>query len=146
VPPQCGLAHELLHHRTTEVILAEYYKVFNELGSGFKEEIFQRAMIIALTEAGLSVQQKVVMRVWFRGRQIGYFTADIVVENVVLLEIKAAKQLESWHTAQTLNYLAASDLEVALLLNFGQKPQFKRLILTNDQKVRPRIPVALDPC
>jgi len=128
-----------LHHRTTEVILAEYYKVFKELGSGFKEEIFQRAMIIALTEAGLSVQQKVVMRVWFRGRQIGYFTADIVVENVVLLEIKAAKQLESWHTAQTLNYLAASDLEVALLLNFGQKPQFKRLILTNDQKVKPQI-------
>lgn len=128
----------LLHQHVTERVLTEYYKVFHELKFGFKEEIYKRAMVIALNEARVAVQEEVPVAVWFRGRQIGTFFADIVVERADLLEIKATKCIEDRHTAQTLNYLSASDLELALVLNFGEKPEFKRLLLTNDRKVRCR--------
>jgi GxxExxY protein len=127
----------LLHQSFTDRILGEYYKVFNELRFGFREAIYQRAMVIALTQEGLAVQEQVPMRVWFRGIPIGSFAADIVVEQVVLLEIKATKNLETRCEPQALNYLSASDLELALILNFGDKPEFKRLVLTNDRKHRP---------
>jgi GxxExxY protein len=130
----------LLHQSITDRILGEYYKVFNELRFGFREEIYQRAMVIALTQAGLTAQEQVAMRVWFRGISIGSFVADIVVERVVLLEIKATKELETRCAPQALNYLSASDLELALILNFGEKPEFKRLVLTNDRKYRPGPP------
>jgi GxxExxY protein len=128
----------LLHQTVTERILGEYYRVFNELRFGFREAIYQRAMVIALTQAELRVQEQVPMRVYFRGISIGFFAADIVVERVVLLEIKATKNLETRCEPQALNYLSASDLELALILNFGEKPEFKRLVLTNDRKYRPQ--------
>ena len=131
------MSPRLLHQSITDRILGEYYKVFNELRFGFREEIYQRAMVIALTQVGLTVQEQVPMRVWFRGISIGSFAADIVVERVVLLEIKATKHLETRCEPQALNYLSASDLELALILNFGEKPEFKRLVLTNDRKYRP---------
>jgi GxxExxY protein len=130
----------LLHQSITDRILGEYYKVFNELRFGFREAIYQRAMVIALTQTGLAVQEQVPMRVWFRGISIGSFAADIVVEEVVLLAIKATKSLETRCEPQALNYLSASDLEVALILNFGDKPEFKRVVLTNDRKRRPEAP------
>jgi GxxExxY protein len=128
---------ELLHGGITDRIIGIYLEVLNELGHGYLELVCQRAMVIALVSAGLDVQQRVALPVWFRGQQIGDFWADLVVEKVVIVEIKAMHRLEPWHEAQLLNYLRASDMEVGLLINFGPKPEFKRRIYTNDRKVRP---------
>jgi GxxExxY protein len=128
---------DLLHGDITERMIGIYLEVLTELGHGYLEQVCQRAMVIALETAGLKVDQHVSLPVWFRGRQIGAFCADLVVQNVVLLEIKATHRLEPWHDAQLMNYLRASDLEVGLLINFGPKAEFRRRLYTNDRKVRP---------
>jgi GxxExxY protein len=128
---------DLLHGHITDRIIGIYLEVLNELGHGYLERVCERAMVIALTSAGLEVQPQVTVPVWFRGQLIGEFTADLVVEKVVLVEIKAVHKLESWHEAQLMNYLRASDLEVGLLVNFGPKAEFKRRVYTNDRKARP---------
>jgi GxxExxY protein len=98
-----GMTLELLHADITERILRVYYEVLNELGFGFLEDVFQTVMVIALRAAGLDVQQNVPIRVWFRGTQIGHFYADIVVNGVVLIELKTGAAIELRHEAQTLN-------------------------------------------
>ena len=128
---------DLLHGDITHRIIGIYLEVLNELGHGYLEQVCHRAMVIALETAGLKVEQHVSLPVWFRGRQIGYFFADLVVKNLVLVEIKATQRLEPWHEAQLMNYLRASDLEVGLLINFGPKAEFRRRLYTNDRKVRP---------
>ena len=125
----------LLHHDLTEQIIGVYYAVYAELGHGFLERICQRAMVIALRDAGLSVVERAPFPVTFRGQLLGDFFADIVVNGLVLLEIKATTALSRWDEAQTLNYLRASRLEVALILNFGPKREHWRRILTNDRKI-----------
>lgn len=124
----------LLHHDLTEQIIGVYYDVYAELGHGFLEKLCQRAMVIALREAGLSVLERVPYPVTFRGELLGDFYADIVVNNLILLEIKAVSALGPWDDAQALNYLRASHLEVALIMNFGPKREHRRRILTNDRK------------
>jgi GxxExxY protein len=124
----------LLHHDLTEMIIGIYQDVYTELGHGFLERIYQQAMVIALRDAGLSVVEQVRFPVWFRGQVLGEFYADIVVNGLVLVEIKAASALVSWHDAQALNYLRASPLEIALIMNFGPKREHRRRILTNDRK------------
>src|SRR5438045_9688112 len=99
---------DLLHGDITDPIIGVYLEVLNELGHGYLEQVCQRAMVIALESAGLKVEQRVSLPVWFRGRQIGDFAADLVVKNVVLLEIKAIHRLEPWHDAQLMNYIRAS--------------------------------------
>ena len=131
------MARELLHGDITDKILQVYYEVLNELGFGFTEDVFQAAMVMALTDAGLRVRQKVLLRVWFRGERIGSFFADIIVNDVVLLELKTGPAIEPRHEAQTLNYLRASDLEVGLILLFGPQARSKRLLYTADRKRRP---------
>jgi GxxExxY protein len=129
---------ELLHRTITDRVLAVFYQVHRELGGGFLEKVYHRAMVIALREAGLQVVENAQILVWFRGQVIAEFVADIVVEGVVLLEIKAVEDIEGKHEAQAINYLRGSDLELALVLNFGSSPKFKRLIYTNDRKLRPQ--------
>jgi GxxExxY protein len=124
----------LLHQDVTERIIKVFYEVYAELGHGFLEKVCQTAMVIALTDAGLSVVERVPFDVWFRGHPIGEFIADIVVNGVVLVEIKSTSALHPWDEAQTLNYLRVSSLEVALLMNFGPKPDYRRRIFTNDRK------------
>ena len=124
----------LLHEGITEAIIKAFYEVYNELGYGFLEKVCRRAMVIALTEAGLSVQENVHFEVWFRGQLIGEFFADIVVNGIVLVEIKSNSMFHAWDDAQALNYLRVSRLEVALLMNFGPKPEYRRRIFTNDRK------------
>ncbi|MEK6303007.1 MAG: GxxExxY protein [Acidobacteriota bacterium] len=126
------------HGELTQKIIGVFYEVYNELGHGFLESVYEEAMLIALTETGLRTGQQVQTLVWFRGRKVGDFKADIFVEGSVILELKAARALEPVHEAQLLNYLRATDIEVGLLLNFGVKPQFKRLAFDNDRK-RPQI-------
>lgn len=122
------------HRDLTEKIIGVFYEVYNELGHGFLESVYEGAMLIALIESGLKAAPKVPTPVWFRGRMVGDFKADVFVERAVILELKAGRALESAHEAQLLNYLRATDIEVGLLLNFGVKPQFKRLAFDNDRK------------
>ena len=128
----------LLHHELTERIIAVFYDVYAELGYGFLEKIYQRAMIIALRDAGLPVVERNPFPVTFRGELLGDFFADIVVNDLVLVEIKAISALRPVDEAQALNYLRASHLEVALIMNFGPKKEYWRRILTNDRKTTSR--------
>jgi GxxExxY protein len=126
---------EMKHSELTERIIAVYYRVYNDLGPGFLESIYHRAMTIAMAEEGLRVEEQLPIPVWYRGQQLGDFRADILVNGCVLLELKAVEHLDRSHSAQTLNYLRATDLEVALLLNFGHtRPEFRRLLFDNDKK------------
>ena len=98
------------------------------------QSVYEEALAIALTQAGLEIQRQVPVPVWFRMRQIGNFKADLLVDGKVLLELKAARTIDQAHEKQLLNYLRATDIEVGLLLNFGAKPQFRRLVYENERK------------
>lgn len=129
--------HGLLHGEISNRILGVFFQVYNELGPGFLESVYAKGMLRALTDAGLRVECEVPISVYFRGRVVGLFRADAVVESVVLLEYKAGERLDPSCEAKILNYLRGCRSEVALLLHFGPKPAFKRLIMTNDRKPLP---------
>ncbi|MGB7600816.1 MAG: GxxExxY protein [Candidatus Sulfotelmatobacter sp.] len=124
----------LKHSALSEKIIGVFYDVYNELGHGFLESTYAQAMLMALEESGLSAAREVPVPVWFRGRKVGQYFADLIVEDVVLLELKAARTLESANEAQLLHYLRATSVEVGLLLNFGLRPQFRRLLFDNERK------------
>jgi len=124
----------LKHSELTDKIIGVFYDVYNELGHGFLESTYREALLVAVEESGLSAVREVPVPVWFRGRKIGQYYADLIVEGVVLLELKAARTLESAHESQLLHYLRATDIEVGLLLNFGVRPQFRRLLFDNERK------------
>jgi GxxExxY protein len=124
------------HQEITEKIIGVFYEVYNELGHGFLESVYEQSMAIALSEAGLQVVQQAPIAVHFRGRMVGDFRADLLVNNQVIVELKAARAIESAHEAQLMNYLRATKIEVGLLINFGPKPEFKRFIYDNDRKAR----------
>ena len=128
------------HGDLTEKVIGVFFDVYNELGFGFLESVYHRALLIAIAEAGLKAETSVALPVFFRGHVVGEFVADILVESVVILELKAADALVSPHDSQLLNYLKATDCEVGLLLNFGPKPKFKRLAFANERK-RARPPI-----
>jgi GxxExxY protein len=126
--------HGLKHSALTERIIGVFYDVYNELESGFLESIHVEALALALKQARLSVEREMPLAVCFRGRIVGRFRADLVIGGAVLVEVKACPKLHSRHEAQILNYLRASVLEVGILLNFGPRPQFKRLLYDNPRK------------
>ncbi|MGC2260963.1 MAG: GxxExxY protein [Candidatus Sulfotelmatobacter sp.] len=128
------LESRLKHSALSEKIIGVFYDVYNELGHGFLESTYAQAMLMALEESGLSAAREVPVPVWFRGRKVGQYFADLIVEDVVLLELRAARTLESAHEAQLLHYLRATTVEVGLLLNFGLRPQFRRLLFDNERK------------
>src|ERR1043166_6733428 len=125
---------DLKHGLITDKLLKVFYDVYNELGHGFLESVYHRSLVLALESVGLNVRSRVAIPVWFRGHRVGHFEADVLVEDCVLLELKAARSLDSSHRAQLLNYLRATDIEVGLLLNFGERPEFKRLVFENLKK------------
>ena len=125
---------DLKHGLITDKILKVFYEVYNELGHGFLESVYHRSLKLALESVGLRVASKVPIPVWFRGIRVGRFEADLLVENCVLLELKAVRTLDSSHRTQLINYLRATEIEVGLLLNFGEKPEFKRVIFDNLKK------------
>ena len=124
----------LKHKELTETIIGVFYEVYNELGHGFLESVYEKAFELALTSKGLDVLRQIDVPVWFRGQKVGDFVADVLVNKCVLLELKAAKTLDSSHEAQLLNYLRATQIEVGLLFNFGIKPEFRRLVFENSRK------------
>lgn len=126
---------ELKHKEVTEKILHAFYKiVYPQLGYGFLEKVYENAMVIALASLGLKVEQQVEIPVYFQGQVVGEYFADLLVDNVVIVELKAASRLLPEHEAQLLNYLRATPYEVGLLLNFGPKPDFKRKAYENHRK------------
>ena len=121
----------------THRIIGAYYSVYRTLGWGFLESVYQRAMVVALVDAGAHVAREVALPVHFRGHLVGEYKADLLVDHEVLVEIKAVDKLGPAHRAQLLNYLKATMIERGLLLNFGPSPQFERLLFTNDRKAPP---------
>ena len=126
----------LKHRDLTQKIIGIFYEVYNELGHGFLESVYEAALEVALTSKGLPVLRQIEVPVWFRGKKIGDFTADMLVDKCVLLELKAGRALDHAHEAQLLNYLRATEIEVGMLFNFGLKPEFKRLAFDNARKPR----------
>jgi GxxExxY protein len=122
------------HQEITEKIIKAFYAVYNELGYGFLESVYEQAMPIALRQEGLPVTQQAQVTVYFRGQLVGDFRADLLVNDAVIVELKAARTIEGAHEAQLMNYLRATKIEVGLLMNFGPKPEFKRFIFDNERK------------
>jgi GxxExxY protein len=125
---------ELKARDLTEGIIRVFYDVYNELGHGFLESVYRKAMIVGLSGTGLRVEEEVPLTVHFRGHNVGDFRADLIVDRTVLLELKTAQHIDRSHEAQTLNYLRATEIEVALILNFGPHPAFRRLVFENERK------------
>ena len=120
-----------LHQDLTEKFIRAYYNVYNELGYGFLEKVYENAFMIELKSLRLNCEKQKPISVSFKGHNVGEYFADIIVENKVIIELKAAEGIIEEHEAQLLNYLRATEIEVGLLFNFGKKPQFKRQIFEN---------------
>ena len=118
----------------TEKIIEAFYKVYNTLGYGFLEKVYLNAMFIELKTMGFKVEMEKRILVYYFGNIVGDYNADLIVEEVVAVELKAIEALIENNEYQLINYLKATTLEVGLLLNFGKKPQVKRKIFDNDKK------------
>ena len=126
---------ELLRHAAlTETIIGTFYDVYNELGHGFLESVYREAMLVALKAKGLSVEREKSVEVRFRGEVVGVFRTDLIVDDRVILELKCARTIDSSHETQLLNYLKATPYEVGLLLNFGNRPHFRRMVFESARK------------
>ena len=121
----------LLHSETTDLILKAYFNVYNTLGYGFLEKVYENALLIELKSMGLKAQRQVPVKVYYQEQMVGDYYADIIVEDQIIIELKAAEALCEEHEFQLINYLKATNIEVGLLLNFGKKPQFSRKVFTN---------------
>lgn len=123
-----------LHSDLTDVIIKSFYKVYNFLGYGFLEKVYENSLLIELRKLGLNCEKKKPISVYYGNTIVGEYFADIIVENKIILELKAAESLCIEHECQLINYLKATEMEVGLLLNFGSKPQFKRKVFSNEYK------------
>ncbi|HXW08083.1 MAG TPA: GxxExxY protein [Vicinamibacterales bacterium] len=113
----------------TERVIGVFYSVYRELGFGFSEAVYRRAMAVALRDEGLQAFESVWIDVAFRRRIIGRFCADLVVDGVLILELKATEDIDRYAECQILNYLKAAGGGVGLVLNFGRTPRFKRMVM-----------------
>ena len=125
---------ELLHEDVTQKIIGGFFTVYNELGPGFLESVYKKALTIVLREMGLRVECERRIVVYFRRHIVGVFSADHLVDGCVLVESKAARVIDAAHRAQLLHYLKATPIEVGLILNFGPRADFERLVAENSSK------------
>ena len=125
---------ELLHKEITDIAIKTFYDVYNELGFGFLERVYQNAMYFELKAQGLNCETEKPIKVYYKNLMVGEYRADIILENKVILELKAAITLVHENELQLINYLKATEIEVGLLLNFGKNPEFKRKIFSNNNK------------
>jgi GxxExxY protein len=128
---------ELLHQELTDKIIKTFYDVYNELGYGFLEKVYQNSMFLELIARGFFVEAHKQIKVYYKGKVVGEYYADLVVNGVVILELKAHECILQAHENQLINYLRGTDKEVGLLLNFGPKPEFRRKAFTNSRKNLP---------
>ncbi|WP_426065141.1 GxxExxY protein [Flavobacterium sp. DSP2-3-1] len=125
---------DLKHKELTDGILKTFYEVYNELVYGFLEKVYQNSMYIELKNKGYQVEAQNKIKVYYKGTEVGEFSADLIVENLIILELKAVDYIVKDFENQILNYLRSTDCEVGLLLNFGKKPEFRRKIFENNRK------------
>lgn len=130
----------MLHKEITEKIIKAFFNVYNELGCGFLEKVYENALLNEFEDLGQKAEPQRLIIVKYKGRSVGNYYADFVIEDKVIVELKAAECLQKIHAMQLMNYLKATDLEVGLLLNFGAKAEFQRVIFSNHHpKKRARI-------
>ncbi|HWB64640.1 MAG TPA: GxxExxY protein [Chitinophagales bacterium] len=122
------------HSDITDKAIRAYYNVYNILGYGFLEKVYENAMMMELAKFDLKVTAQKPIKVFYDNKEVGSYFADIVVNDCVILELKAAETLCEEHEAQLLNYLKATEIEVGLLMNFGKIPQFKKKVFSNEFK------------
>jgi GxxExxY protein len=122
------------HSELTESILSVFYRVYRILGYGFNESVYENSLAIELVKLGFKIDQQYGIEVFYEGRKVGVYFADLIVNDVVIIEMKAVKQLVDEHEAQLLNYLKATRIEVGLLLNFGPRPEVRRRVYDNERK------------
>ena len=125
----------MLHQQITDKIIKCFYEVYNILGYGFLEKVYENALYNELILSNLRCERQKKIEVFYKESQVGEYYADILVENKIILELKVAEAICEEHEFQLINYLKATNLEVGLLLNFGKKPGIKRKIFTNDRKL-----------
>ena len=128
---------ELLYKELTSKILKVFYAVYNELGYGFLERVYQNALYIELKAQGFSVEAQKKIKVYYKEYEVGDYIADIIVNDTVILELKACEYMTEEFEYQLLNYLRSTDCEVGLLLNFGKKPEFIRKVFENNKFENP---------
>jgi len=124
----------MLHEEITSQVIAAFYAVYNTLGYGFLEKVYENTLILELQKRGLRVLRQVPIQVHYEGVVVGKYFADLLIEGKVVVEIKAVEVIIKAHENQLVNSLKATDLEVGLILNFGPEPGFKRKIFTNTRK------------
>ncbi len=125
---------KMLHDNLTERVIKAFYEVYNTLGYGFLEKVYENAMVLELQKGGLKVVQQAPIHVFYNGQIIGDYFADLLIEEKVIVELKSTKTISNEHIAQILNYLKATNIEVGLILNFGPRPQVKRKVYDNHLK------------
>jgi len=125
---------EYLHKEITSKVINAFYKVYNTLGYGFLEKVYENAMRIELMKMGIFVEQQKNIKVYYESEMVGDYFADLLINDLVIVELKAAENICEEHEAQLLNYLKATDVEVGLLLNFGKTPEVRRKIFMNKNK------------
>ena len=126
--------NELVHGELSHEVVGAFYEVYRELGSGFLEGAYQRAMVIALADRGLTCRREVPTTVHFRGHVVGEYRMDLLVSDVIIVECKKAEKIGEPHRVQTLNYLRAADLRLGMILNFGNTPTFARVVNDTNRK------------
>ena len=125
---------DLLHKDTTEKIIKSFYKVYNTLGYGFLEKVYENAMAIELRKMGLEAKCQYPISVFYESEIVGEYYADIIVNNLVIIELKASNVLSEEHECQLINYLKATKIELGLLMNFGKEAEYKRKVFMNKFK------------
>lgn len=134
-------ADDYLLKDETDAIIKSFYDVYNALGYGFLERVYQNALYMELKEQGFQCETNKAINVYYKEKLVGEYYADIIVNNLIILELKAVESIYYEHELQLINYLKATPIEVGLLLNFGQKPQIRRKIFTNNNKKHLRLSV-----
>lgn len=123
------------HSEITEKIIRSFYKVYNTLGYGFLEKVYENALFIELESIGLFVEKQGQIKVYYKEKEVGLYFADLIVEEHIIIELKATETLCEEHEFQLINYLKATEIEVGLLLNFGKKPELKRKVFSNNKNL-----------
>ena len=134
VPRMYADQHGLLHHDLTEKLIGTFFNIYNELGHGFLESVYEQAFSVALAETSIFFQRQLAVPVWFHGQKVGDFRADLIVDGKVIVELKTGRDIEPAWEKQLLNYLRATEIEVGMLFNFGPTAQFRRYVFENTRK------------
>lgn len=126
--------NEFKHKELTELLIGVFYNIYNTLGYGFLEKVYENAFTIELDSLGINYKKQEPISVFYKTQKVGSYIADIVVDSLIIIELKAAESLCEEHECQLLNYLRATNIEVGLLFNFGKKAHFKRIVYSNSRK------------